>query len=71
MIFQKSSRKSKNINFQHQSKPIEIVQEYTYLGIKLTSNGSFKLAEKNSLKKQCVQFLKLESMLTHLNYQNI
>ena len=32
---------------QYQNKSIEIVQEYTYLGIKLTSNGNFTLAQKN------------------------
>ena len=60
MIFQKSSRKSKNINFQHQSKPIEIVQEYTYLGIKLTSNGSFKLAQKNLSEKAMSTIFKIK-----------
>lgn len=51
MIFQKSGRKSKNINFQYQNKSIEIVQEYTYLGIKLTSNGNFTLAQKSLCAK--------------------
>ena len=46
MIFQKSGRKVKNISFQYQNKTVEIVQECTYLGIKLTSNGSFTLAQK-------------------------
>ena len=35
-----------------QYKSIEIVQEYTYLGIKLTSNGSLTLAQKICAKKQ-------------------
>ena len=32
---------------QYQNKSIEIVQEYTYFGIKLTSNGNFTLAQIN------------------------
>ena len=51
MILQKSNRKQKNINFQYQNKSIEIVQEYTYLGIKLTSIGNFTLAQKNVCEK--------------------
>ena len=51
MIFQKSNKKLKNVNFQYQNKSIEIVQEYTYLGIKLLSNESFTLAQNNLCEK--------------------
>ena len=36
MIFQKRLRKSTDINFNIGTESIEIVQEYTYLGTRLT-----------------------------------
>jgi len=44
MIFQKHPRKSVDINFNIGTEPIEIAQEYTYLGTRLTSTGNFTLA---------------------------
>ena len=41
MIFQKRPRKSVDINFNIGTEPIEIVQEYTYLGTRLTPTGNF------------------------------
>ena len=42
MSFQK--RKSVDINFNMGNEPIEIVQEYTDLGTRLTLTGNFTLA---------------------------
>ena len=44
MIFQKRPRKSTDINFNKGAKSIEIVQENTYLGTRLTPTGNFTLA---------------------------
>ena len=41
LTFQKSGRKPKDISFCINNNPLEIVQEYTYLGIKITASGNF------------------------------
>ena len=51
MIFQKSARKPKHLEFYYQNQLIEIVQEYTYLGIKLTPTGNFTIAQKSLCDK--------------------
>ena len=43
MIFQKRPRKSVDTNFKIGTEIIEIVQEYTYLGTRLTPTGNFLL----------------------------
>jgi hypothetical protein len=45
-IFQKSTKKQHVSDFFIGNKPIEKTQEYTYLGLKLSSNGSFTQAIK-------------------------
>ena len=49
-----------HLSFTINNIPIEIVQEYTYLGIRMTSSGSFILAQRllaekalNALFKIC------------------
>ena len=44
LIFQKRPKKSIDIKFNVGSESIEIVQDYTYLGKRLTSTGNFTLA---------------------------
>ena len=44
-------RKTKNIFFSINNYPLEIVQEYTYLGVKLTTSGSFNLCQKTLAEK--------------------
>ena len=44
MIFQKRPKKSIDIKFNIGSESIEIVQQYTYLGTRLTPTGNFTLA---------------------------
>ena len=43
MIFQKRPRKSIDINFNIGTESIKIVQEYTYLGTRLTPTGNLLL----------------------------
>ena len=51
MIFQKSTKKQHVSDFFIGNKPIEKTQEYTYLGLKLSSNGSFTQAIKTLADK--------------------
>ena len=51
MIFQKRPRKSVDTNFKIGTKIIEIVQEYTYLGTRLTPTGNFTLAQEHLKEK--------------------
>ena len=51
MIFQKRPRKSTDINFNIGTESIEIVQEYTYLGTRLTPTGNFTLALEHLKEK--------------------
>ena len=46
MIFQKHNSKLPNLHFHIGNKKIDIVKEYTYLGLKLVPNGKFKLAQQ-------------------------
>ena len=48
MIFQKRPRKSVHTNFKIGT---EIVQEYTYLGTRLTPTGNFTLAQEHLKEK--------------------
>lgn len=45
IIFYKTGRKQKNLSFHIDNTPIEIVQEYTYLGITISSSGTFTIAQ--------------------------
>ena len=51
MVFHKTGRKTQNIFFSINNYPLEIVQEYTYLGVKLTTSGSFNLCQKTLAEK--------------------
>ena len=51
MIFQKRPRKSVDTNFKIGTEMIEIVQEYTYLGTRLTPTGNFTLAQEHLKEK--------------------
>ena len=51
LIFQKSGRKPKDISFYINNTPLEIVHEYTYLGIKITASGNFYLCQKTLAEK--------------------
>ena len=44
MIFQKRAKKYIDSNFHIDNEPVEIVQNYTYLGTLISSPGNFSLA---------------------------
>ena len=44
IILQKHNSKLPNLNFYIRNKNIDIVKEYTYLGLKLVPNSKFKVA---------------------------
>ena len=51
MIFQKRPRKYVDTNFKIGTETIQIVQEYTYLGTRLTPTGNFALAKEHLKEK--------------------
>ena len=61
MIFQKRPRKSIDISFKTGSEAIEIVQEYTYLGIRLTPTGNFTLATEHLKEKALNAFCSIRN----------
>ena len=69
MIFQKRPRKSVDINFNVGTEPIEIVQEYTYLGTRLTPTGNFTLAVEHLKEKALHAFcsIRKHTLLNRLN----
>ena len=56
IVFQKSERRQKSLFFSFKGNEIEIVQEYTYLGIKITASGSFTVAQ-NLLAEKAINAL--------------
>ena len=69
MIFQKRSKKSVDINFKIDTEPVEIVQEYTYLGTRLTPTGNFTLALDHLKEKAMHAFYNIQkhTLLSKLN----
>ena len=67
MIFQKTSRKTFNPYLTFNDCRIEKVEEYTYLGIKMTSTGSFSLAEY-ALKEKALQALFATKRLMNFSF---
>ncbi len=56
--------KKKCYNFSFKNRTMESVTSYTYLGIVLTNNGSFKAAQNNLHEKALRALFKLKSMLS-------
>ena len=56
MVFQKSTKKSFSPKFNINGNRLEFVREYTYLGIKFFSSGSFLLAQQ-TLKDKALNAL--------------
>ena len=56
MVFQKKCRKSFTPSFSYKKDVIQKVNDYTYLGIKITSTGNFALAEE-TLKEKALRAL--------------
>jgi hypothetical protein len=63
MIFQKHNSKLPNLHFQIGNKKIDIVKEYTYLGLKLVPNGKFKLAQQQLSEKALHALYKIRKNL--------
>ena len=68
MVFQKSGKRPKNIYFFFENKKIDIVQEYVYLGVKITSSGNFSLAQKRLSEKATNALYKIRK---HLNFSRL
>ena len=68
IIFQKTGRKPKNLSFYINNTPIEIVQEYTYLGITITSSGTFTVAQKILAEKALNALFKIRK---HINFSRL
>ncbi len=51
MVFRKGGKLKKGLSFTYEGKQIEIVKEYTYLGVPFSSSGAFRLAAQNFKKK--------------------
>ena len=60
----KKSNKKENVNFQCNGCNIENVDSYSYLGIEISSNGSFKPAEKCLFEKAQKATFKLKGLLS-------
>ena len=69
MIFQKGTKKSIDIKFNIGSESIGIVQEYTYLGTRLTLTGNFALALERLKEKALHTFssIRKRTILNKLN----
>ena len=65
MIFQKTGKKAKNICFSINNQSIEVVQEYTYLGVKITTSGNFHLCQKTLTEKG---FNALHKIYKHVDF---
>ena len=68
LVFQKSGKKPKHLSFSINSTPIEIVQEYTYLGIRITSSGTFTIAQKVLAEKALNAIFKIRK---HINFAKL
>ena len=63
MIFQKHNSKLPNLHFHIGNKKIDIVKEYTYLGLKLVPNGKCKLAQQQLSEKALHALYKIRKNL--------
>ena len=68
LVFQKSGKKPKHLSFSINSTPIEIVQEYTYLGIRITSSGTFTIAQKVLAEMALNAIFKIRK---HINFSKL
>ena len=62
-MFHKTGRKTKNVSFSINNHPLEIVQELTYLGVKITTSGSFILCRKTLAEKGLKALYKFRNKL--------
>jgi hypothetical protein len=67
MIFQKSNKKQKLPDFFIGDKTIEIAREYTYLGLKLSSNGLFTQAIQTISTKAIQTLFSIKKKINFFN----
>ena len=68
MIFQKRANKLIESNFHIDNEPVEVVQNYTYLGTLISSTGNFSLA-LDKLKEKALHAL--FSLRKHTNFSKL
>lgn len=68
MIFQKTTSKLQTPTFSLGNRMINVTQEYTYLGLKLTPNGKFTLALQQLAEKAVHAMYKIRR---HLNFNSL
>ena len=68
MIFQKKSRQNNKYKFFLGNEPIDTVSEYTYLGMKITNNGSFRSGQEQLKDKS---FLALSAIRKKFNISKL
>ena len=51
MVFQKRARKNAEVHFLIDSQIIDVVQEYTYLGTRISSSGNFSVSREHIKEK--------------------
>ena len=71
IVFQQSGRRPKNLFFSFKGNEIEIVQEYTYLGIKITASGSFTVAQNLLAGKDVNALFKIRKQINFLDYLSV
>ena len=68
IIFQKTGRKPKNISFYINNTQIDIVQEYTYLGITISSSENLTVAQKVLAEKALNAIFKIRK---HIDFSRL
>ena len=68
MIFQKHNTKLQQLKFLFGNHPVSITNEYTYLGLKLTPNAKFSIANQHLSEKATNALCKIRK---HLNIHDL
>ena len=68
MVFQKRARKNADFHFLIDSQIIDIVQEYTYTGTRMSSSGNFSVSREH-LKEKALHAL--FSLRQHTNLSKL
>ena len=68
MVFQKRARKNADFHFLIDSQIIDVVQEYTYLGTRMSSSGNFSVSREH-LKEKALHAL--FSLRRHTNLSKL
>ena len=68
MVFQKRARKNADFHFLIDSQIIDVVQEYTYLGTRMSSSGNFSVSSEHLKEKPLHAFF---SLRRHMNLSKL